>query len=302
MTSPQYDKLYKLLLERRAATPRSTDPIGQRATMELDALPVGDDVDAQVTMLGSVPAETVVARGASEADVTLYVHGGGFCVGSPGTHRKLAGDISHASGTTCAVIDYRLAPEHPLPAAIDDCVEAYGTLVDLYGAERIVVAGDSAGAAIAIMALTRLAANALPMPAAAVAISPWIDYECTGRSYLEKAAVDPVILVSELQGYAEWFLRDQDPRDPALTPLTADLRGLPPMLVHSGGRDMTSDDADRLAARAREAGLDVTHRAAPDMFHVWHVFAGRVPESTDAVCDVGAFLRCRLRYRLKVSA
>jgi len=302
MTSAQYDKLYRILLERRAATPRSTDPVAQRATMDREALPVADDVHAQVTVLGGVPAEMVAAAGAAESDITLYVHGGGFCVGSPQTHRKLAGDISRASGTTCAVIDYRLAPEHPLPAAIDDCVEAYGALVDSHGADRIAIAGDSAGATIAVMALTRLAGSGLPMPVAAVAISPWIDYRCAGRDYAEKAAIDPVILLAELHGYAEWFLGDQDPCDSALTPLTAELRGLPPLLVHSGTRDVTSGDANTLVARARDAGVDVTHRVVPDMCHVWHVFAGRVPESTVAVCDVGAFVRCRLTQAARVSA
>jgi monoterpene epsilon-lactone hydrolase len=302
MTSAQYDKLYRLLLERRVATPRATDPAAQRATMDAEALPVGDDVHVRATVLGGVPAEMVAATGAAESDITLYVHGGGFCVGSLHTHRKLAGDVSRASGTTCAVIDYRLAPEHPLPAAIDDCVAAYSALVDSHGADRIVIAGDSAGATIAVMALTRLAANGLPMPVASVAISPWIDYRCAGPDYSEKAAVDPVILRSELLGYADWVLADQDPLDPAVTPLTAELRGLPPLLVHSGTRDVTSGDADTLAARARDAGVDVTHRVAPDMFHVWHVFAGRVPESTVAVCDVGAFVRCRLAQGAPVSA
>ena len=293
MASPQFQKVRRILRERRVAAPPSTDVGELRRRLEDAALPPDEDVTAEPTVLGGVPVERVAARTARPDRAILYAHGGGFCQGSPVTHRKLAGSISRAAGAVCFVVDYRLAPEHPLPAPVDDLVEAYRGLLETYPPQAVVFAGDSAGAALTMLAATRVKDTGLPMPAGLVVLTPWVDYPCEGPSVIAAAGEDPIVDVAELRGYLPWFLGPYAATDPAVSPLHADLRGLPPMLVHGGGGDALCEDAAALAAHARAAGVDVTHRQAPEMVHVWHVFAGRVPEATEAVEDIGAFVQRR---------
>jgi acetyl esterase/lipase len=292
--SPQYAKVRRLLLERRRATPRSTDPEELRERLSSVALPAGDDVRVTEVELRGTAAEHVLAAGAREDQAVLYFHGGGFCLGSAATHRKLAGDVSRAVGCGVYVLDYRLAPEHPLPAAVDDAVDAYRVLLERHRAKSLLLAGDSAGGTLAVLAAIRLRDAGTALPAGIVALTPWVDYRCEDPSYVDRAEGDPITLVPELRAYADWFLDGHDAADPVVCPLAADLRGLPPMLIHGGTGDVMCNDAARLAEKARAAEVDVTHRQVPEMLHVWHVFAGRVPEATEAVEDIGAFARRRL--------
>jgi len=291
MVSPQFEKVRRILSERRAASPPSMDVVELRRRLSEGALPAGDDVTAEMIMLGGVPAERVTASNARTDRAILYAHGGGFCQGSPLTHRKLAGDLSRATGAVCFVVDYRLAPEHPLPAGVDDMVDAYRGLLQTHPAPTVLFAGDSAGGALVLLAATRLTSAQLPMPAGIVAITPWLDYECTGPAATERPEVDPIVNVAELRNYQKWFLGRYAATDPAVSPLHADFHGFPPILIHGGTGDVLCDDAAALAARARAANVDVTYREAPEMVHVWHVFAGRVPEATEAVEEIGAFAR-----------
>jgi acetyl esterase/lipase len=291
--SPQYAKVRRLLLERRRATPASSDVAELRERLASAALPAGDDIRVNCVEVAGIAAEHVMADGSRDDQAMLYLHGGGFCLGSAMTHRKLAGDLSRAAGCGAYVLDYRLAPEHPLPAAVDDAVNAYQALLERHAPESLLVAGDSAGGTLAVLTAIRLRDAGSSLPAGVVALTPWVDYRCEDRSYVERADGDPITLVPELGGYADWFLDGHDPADPIVCPLSADLRGLPPILTHGGTGDVMCNDAARLADRARSAGVDVTHRQVPEMLHVWHVFAGRVPESTEAVSDVGSFARRR---------
>jgi acetyl esterase/lipase len=298
MVSPQFDKVRRILRERRVASPPSTDVVELRRRLVDAALPADDDVTAESIMLGGVSAERVAARAARTDRAILYAHGGGFCQGSPVTHRKLAGSISRATGAVSFVVDYRLAPEHPLPAAIDDLVDAYRGLLETHPAQAVLFAGDSAGGALTVLAATRLKDTGLPMPAGLVVLTPWVDYPCAGPSVIAAAGDDPIVDVPELRSYQRWFLGRYAATDPAVSPIHADLRGLPPMLVHGGGGDVLCEDAAALAAHARAAGMDVTHRQVPEMVHVWHVFAGRVPEATEAVEEIGAFAQRRFAASL----
>jgi acetyl esterase/lipase len=298
MVSPQFDKVRRILRERRVASPPSTDVVELRRRMTEAVLPAGEDVTVEAVTVGGVPAERVAARTARADRVVLYAHGGGFCLGSPVTHRKLAGDISRASGAVCVVVDYRLAPEHPFPAPIEDLVAVYGAVLESHPAESVLFAGDSAGGALIVLAASRLKDARLPMPAGLVGLTPWTDYLCAGPSFVERADADPITSVPELANYRNWFLGAHAPTDPRISPVHADLRGLPPMLLHGGGGDVMCDDAAVLAAHARAAGVDVTHRQVPEMVHVWHVFAGRVPEATEAVEEIGAFAQRRFAASL----
>jgi epsilon-lactone hydrolase len=294
MPSPQYEKLLGILWANRREDADVAIDV-RRAGMDVLALPPADDVTASPVEVDGMAAEWVVAAGADAGTVVLYLHGGGYVMGSLATHRKLAGDVSRAAGARVLLLDYRLAPEAPYPAAVDDAVAAYRWL--LAGGvepEAIAVAGDSAGGGLTVATLLALRDRGLPLPGAGVAISPWADLTLEAASLDGLAERDPVVRGGDLKRYRDWYLDGTDPRHPGASPAHADLAGLPPLLVHVGEAEVLLDDAVLLAESGRRDGVDVTLEAWPDMVHVWHVFAGRVPESTAAVDRIGAFLRARL--------
>jgi monoterpene epsilon-lactone hydrolase len=193
------------------------------------------------------------------------------------------------------LLDYRLAPEHPYPAAVEDAVQAYRWLLaGGVDAAAIAIAGDSAGGGLTISTLLALRDEGLPQPGAAVAISPWTDLTLQAASIEALAERDPIVRASDLTRYRDWYLGGADPRHPGASPAHADLTGLPPLLVHVGEAEVLLDDAVILTENGRRDGVDVTLETWPEMVHVWHVFAGRVPESTAAVDRIGAFLQQRL--------
>jgi epsilon-lactone hydrolase len=294
MPSPQYEKLLGILWANRREDADVAIDV-RRAGMDALALPPADDVTASPVEVDGMAAEWVVAAGADVGTVVLYLHGGGYVMGSLATHRKLAGDVSRAAGARVLLLDYRLAPEAPYPAAVDDAVAAYRWL--LAGGvepEAIAVAGDSAGGGLTVATLLALRDRGLPLPGAGVAISPWADLTLEAASLDGLAERDPVVRGGDLKRYRDWYLDGTDPQHPGASPAHADLAGLPPLLVHVGEAEVLLDDAVLLAESGRRDGVDVTLEAWPDMVHVWHVFAGRVPESTAAVDRIGAFLRARL--------
>jgi len=294
MPSPQYEKLLGILWANRREDVDVAIEV-RRAGMESFALPAADDVSATAVDVDGMAAEWVVAAGADAGTVVLYLHGGGYVMGSLSTHRKLAGDVSRAAGARVLLLDYRLAPEAPYPAAVDDAVAAYRWLLAAGIEPRaIAVAGDSAGGGLTVATLLALRDRGLPMPGAGVAISPWADLTMEAASLEGLAERDPVVRSGDLKRYRDWYLDGTDPRHPCASPAHADLTGLPPLLVHVGEAEVLLDDAVLLAESGRRDGVDVTLEAWPDMVHVWHVFAGRVPESTAAVDRIGAFLRARL--------
>jgi monoterpene epsilon-lactone hydrolase len=292
MASPQFEKLVDII--RANKRPPGDHPVEKlRAGMERTSLPPGEDITATPVAAGGVPAEWVAAPGAAPERVVLYLHGGGYVMGSLTTHRKLAGDVSRASGAGVLLLDYRLAPEHPLPACVDDAVAAYRWLLQQdVTPGSIAIAGDSAGGGLTVATLLALRDAGEPMPAAAVCISPWVDFTGEAESITTRAERDPMVGIGDLGRFAGWYLGGADAR--ASSPVHADLAGLPPLLIHVGDEEILHDDAVLLAERASTAGVDATLEVWPEMFHVWHVFAGRVPESTAAVERVGEFLQASL--------
>src|SRR4051812_7782758 len=288
MASPQFQKLVDII--RANKRPPGDHPMEKlRAGMEKTSLAPADDVTATPVDAGGVPAEWVETPGADAGRVVLYLHGGGYVMGSLVTHRKLAGDVSRASGARVLLLDYRLAPEHPSPAATNDAVQAYRWLLqEGVAASGIAIAGDSAGGGLAVSTLLALRDAGDPRPGAAVCISPWVDLTGEAASITTRAGRAPRVSRGALGGFAGWSLGGADAR--ASSPAHADLQGLPPMLIHVGDEEILLDDAVLLAERATAAGVDATLEVWPEMFHVWHVFAGRVPESTAAVERVGAFI------------
>jgi monoterpene epsilon-lactone hydrolase len=246
--------------------------------------------------VNGVTAEWITAPGISSERVLLYFHGGGWVLGLYNNHRWLAAQLSRACGMRVLCVDYRLAPEQPFPAALDDCVAVYrGLLQTGVLPQRITLGGDSAGGNLTVTTMLALRDAQAPLPSAGVCISPATDLECTGETFHthHDAMLSPDVALWMMRDYC----RQSDPRLPLLSPIHADLRGLPPLLVHVGEDEILLSDATRLAERARAAGVKVTLRVWPAMWHVWHLFAPWLPEAQQAVDDIGAFVRAVQTFR-----
>lgn len=260
------------------------------------AFPVAADVVFETATVGGVPARWATAPGVAKDRVLLYLHGGGYILGSSLAYRALYSGLARAAGARGLALDYRLAPENPFPAAVDDAVAGYrGLLGQGIAPGDIAIAGDSAGGGLTVAMLVAARDAGLPMPAAAVAISPFADLAATGASIASKAAEDPSLNSEGLAGMAGTYLNGASPRNPLASPIYANLAGLPPLLIQVGSVEILLDDSIRLAARAGEANLDVKLEIWAGMPHVWHGFASMLSEGRDAIDQAGAFLAAQFR-------
>ncbi|HTB35558.1 MAG TPA: alpha/beta hydrolase [Reyranella sp.] len=294
MTTAQLDSLVTLLRSRPG--PETPDVAEIRARFEkmgefLGGAPDGkcEKVDA-----GGVPAEWVTAPGCDPMRAVLYLHGGGYVIGSINTHRRLAYDISAASGARVLVIDYRLAPEHPFPAAVEDAETAWRWLLQQgFATSRLAIGGDSAGGGLTLATLVNLRDRKLGLPACAVAISPWVDLEGVGTSITARAAQDPMVQKDGLLWMAGLYLNGKDAKTPLAAPLHAELKGLPPILVQVGTAETLLDDATRIAEKLHAAGVDVRLAIWPNMLHVFPLFAPILSEGRDGCLEIGGFIRSK---------
>jgi monoterpene epsilon-lactone hydrolase len=241
---------------------------------------------------GGVPAEWVLTPLSQPDCYVLYLHGGGYVIGSPSLYRHLTWRLAKAVRARLLAADYRLAPEHPFPAAVDDAVAVYEWLL-ASGADprRIAVIGDSAGGGLAFALLLRCRDEGrLPLPAAVVALSPWTDLALTGASLSRNAAADPFLDANGIPPIAECYLDGADPRHPYASPLYGDPTGLPPALIQVGSDEVLHDDATRMADRLAAAGCEVVLEVWPRMPHVWHLFVSMMPEAQRAIARIGAFV------------
>lgn len=248
---------------------------------------------------GSVPSEWLIPDGAPQDRSILYLHGGAWMMGSANTHRSLVSRIAHASGTRALLINYRLAPEYPFPAGLDDCIEAYEWLIQNgFAANHIIVAGDSAGGNLTLALLVALRDANKPLPAGAIALSPATDLAFTGKSMQTRLHLDPVFSAGGPTTIVQDYITHHDPHEPLISPLFADLHGLPPLLLHVGDHEILLDDAVRFGEKAIAAGVDVKTVVWPEMFHVFQIFAPLVPEANRAVEQIADFVRTQLRTNL----
>lgn len=285
------------VLEMLRANPLQGDLAQMRANMErgAEATPLPSDVKIAPVSANGVSAEWVIAPGARDDRALVYVHGGGYAMGSLATHRALCARLSRLARMRVLNVAYRLAPEHPHPAAVEDAVAALRWLyAQGFAPSRVAIGGDSAGGGLTLATLLALRDAGGPLPAAGVCISPWTDLSASGDSIRTKASVDPMVTEGPLRQMAAAYLGGKDPRTPLASPLFADLRGLPPLLVQVGEAELLLDDATRLASRARDAGVDVTLEVWEGMFHVWHAFADMLPEAAHACERIAAWLEPRL--------
>jgi epsilon-lactone hydrolase len=290
MADPEIDVVRKIL----ASHPRPTNLAERRK--RLDALgaqySLPEDVRVDGVDANGVVAEWTTTPVADPSRAILFLHGGGYISGSLDSHRHMIAQAGREAQARTLSLGYRLAPEHPFPAALDDALVGYRFLLSSgFRAKRIVVAGESAGGGLAIAMLVSARKAGLELPACTWCSSPWVDLALSGGSMTTKAAVDPLISKTYLEELATAYLHGADPRTPLASPIYADLNGLPPMLIQVGSSETLLDDSTRLAAVAGAAGVRVTLEIWPDMIHAWHLFYQQVAAGRRALASVGAFIR-----------
>jgi epsilon-lactone hydrolase len=274
-------------------------PEQARAEFEglLASVPIAPDLKFEAAQVGGVPGLWVDAPGVRHDRVMLYVHGGGYISGSAKGYRPLVGELGRATKARALAIDYRLAPEDPFPAAVDDIVAVYKSLLDRgTPANSIVFAGDSAGGGLVVTGMMAARDAGLPLPAAGLSISPWLDLECSGASMKSKAKSDLALNRDALlhAGRSYRGAIGGSGRGGQLSPLNADLSGLAPLLIQVGSAEILLDDATRLAARVGAADVPVRLEIWPNMPHVWHLFGFMLSEGRDAIRSAGAFLEAHM--------
>lgn len=299
MSRQQRAEIDAMVRRPRPEGPRSVEELraGFRAMMGEMIVPAG--IRTRTAALGDRPAMLVEPTDTPKGGTILYFHGGSYVVGSPATAMSLTGNLVIKTGSRAFSLDYRLAPEYPFPAAIEDGLSAYRALLDSgEDPSAIVFAGDSAGGGLTVTTCLAARNAGLPMPAAIVAFSPGLDMTRTGESMDTKAGIDPFFTREGLEHTGTMYLAGRDPHQPMLSPATlADLTGFPPMLLQTGTNEILLDDSTRMATRAREAGVDVILDITADVPHVFQAFAGVLDEADEALDRAALFLSQRIRTR-----
>ena len=293
MPSPQFDAIAQFLIAN--PTPPGISPAQQRETAEAMAAqaPLPNDVYTETIKNETVTGLLMAAPDVDDQEIILYFHGGGYVNGSSLTHRELGWRLSAAARARVLLLDYRRAPEHPYPAAIEDAVAAYKWLLASdFPPSKISVAGDSAGGGLAVAMMLVLRDEGVMLPKTAVLLSPWLDLTHNSGTFISNESSDLILSAARLREFADWYLGDGASADnPLVSPIFADLHDLPPMLIQVGDQEMLLDDSITFAEKAEAAGADVTLDVWEDMFHVWHAIAAIIPEGQDAVEKVGAFIQ-----------
>ena len=257
--------------------------------------PVATDVFVESVEINGVGGEWTITPVADPTRVVMFLHGGAYISGGLATHRHLVAQVGREARTRTLALDYRLAPEHPYPAAVDDAIAGYEFLLAQgYEPANIALAGESAGGGLALATLVSLRDMGIAMPACAWLSSPWVDLEMTGETIVSKADVDPLIAKPYLLEAAAAYLHGADPRSPLASPLHADLRELPPMLIQVGTAETLLDDSMRLARLAAQADVRVTLEAWPEMIHAWSLFYQELEAGRQSLASMGAFVHAML--------
>ena len=252
-------------------------------------------VEAKPTLIEGIRAEWLVPAGALPEKMIFYVHGGGYVSGSCSDHRSFVSKFAAFTGVSNLIFEYRLAPEHKFPAAIEDTAKVYqAVLASGYKPENIIIAGESAGGGLTLATLLYLKDKNIPLPKAGVAISPWADLTCSGETYKTKNKVSPAPLNS-WHVFAKHYAGETPLTNPYISPLFGDLKGLPPLLINAGMDDELFDDGRAFAGKAKAAGVDITFRAGEKMVHCYPLLAPMFPEATEAMEEIVKFVKAQLR-------
>jgi epsilon-lactone hydrolase len=286
------------LRAKLAARPRSDDYRQRRKDIDARGLAYGlpADVGVEPVTAGGMQAEWTTTPNAARDAALLYLHGGGYVIGSLDSHRHLAAEAGRACGIAGLALDYRLAPEHPFPAAVEDALAGYRFLLGRGLAPgRIAIAGDSAGGGLVVAAMLAIRDAGLPQPSCGWYISPWVDMEALGETMTSRALADPTVQRAGLLDMARLYLNGADWRSPLAAPIYADLTGLMPLMIQVGACETLIDDALRLAGAAGAADIRVDLQIWPEMIHVWHLFHPELTAGREAIAAGAAFVQARLR-------
>ena len=289
--SKELDTVLEMIRVRSAEVRKTTDDDRLSYERIMSTLPLDDDIETERVGVNGIPAEWISAPESQENRVILYLHGGGYLFGSARTHRVMLAHMARAAKARVLALAYRLAPEIPFPAPVEDSVSAYRWLLSQgISAKKMVIGGDSAGGGLAVAALVALRSVGEPMPAAGVCISAWTDMESTGQSHTTNAESDPSVSKERLLKIAKVYLNGKEPTAPLASPIHADLTGLPPLLLQVGSIEVLLDDSTLLKSRAKAAGVSVDMEVWDDMPHVWHHYAPILPEARKAIGRIGEFV------------
>ena len=287
----ELDTVLEMIRVRSAEVRKTTDDDRLSYERIMSTLPMDDDIETERVGVNGIPAEWISAPESQEDRVILYLHGGGYLFGSARTHRVMLAHMARAAKARVLALDYRLAPEIPFPAPVEDSVSAYRWLLAQgISAQKMVIGGDSAGGGLAVAAMVALRSVGEPLPAAGVCISAWTDMESTGDSHMTNAESDPSVSKERLLKIAKVYLAGKEPTAPLASPIHADLTGLPPLLLQVGSIEVLLDDSTLLKSRAEAAGVSVEMEVWDDMPHVWHHYAPILPEARKAIGRIGEFV------------
>lgn len=299
MASPEVDRIRQFLNGLKTAPPAPIDE--QRKNLDtLNEQLVGHPVEllpgtqVEKVVANGVPSEWIYFPASRQESVLLYLHGGAYLLGSANSHREMVARLSAASGIRALLPEYRLAPEHLFPAAVDDAHTAYRWLLAQgFRPEQIVVAGDSAGGGLALALLLAIRNASDPMPAGAVLLSPWTDLAATGESLKTRREADPWLGADSIAMTGQFYAGQEDVHNPLISPVYADLHGFPPMLIEVGDDEILLDDSTRIVEHAQAAGVQVQLHVWEGMWHVFPLFAFLIDEGKQAMEEMGAFIRTR---------
>ena len=293
MISPQAEQLWDAF--RQAPKQIDLELEARRQAGEQAESPTREPAGVRVEPEPAVDGLWVTPSSGGERATILYLFGGGYVLGSPASRRKTAGHLANAADARVLLANYRLAPESKFPRALFNVVAAYEFLLTREVApERTIVAGDSSGGGLALALLLALQGRDLPLPAGAVALSPWADLACEGASMSSRAEADIMVTRDGLLDMASQYLADHDPKDPLASPVYGDFRGLSPLLLLVGGDEVLLDDAVRVAVAAGTSETDATLFIGAGMQHVWPTWVGALPEADDAITMIGSWITARV--------
>ncbi len=290
MASQEYETFYRDALSKKTTAAPSLEEVRSYIEAYLKEFPPDPEVRFETFSIGELPGVWAFAPEVNRRRILLFFMGGGFIAGSIESHKNLLGRLSAVAGAAVCGVQYRLAPEHPYPAALDDALTAYRWLLHHpYARSKILFSGISAGGGLSLSLLLRLKLEKIAMPAGALVFCPWVDLKLSGESYKTNKEKD-LLSTDRLSWCAEKYAPGKDLADPLLSPVYGDLSGLPPLFIQAGTRDLLYSDAMQLAKKAEKQGVSVTLDVWPDMLHAWQNFAPRFPEAQEALERAGEFV------------
>lgn len=295
MISPEAQAMRKQFIDNNVADYLANTPLKVSRDgweEECKSYPRPEGVSFEEIVLAGVKCESVKAEGVSTKEVVLYFHGGGYTSGSPTTHRILTAHISRVTEREVIVVDYRLAPEHPFPAGLNDAFSVYTALLERgYKGEEIIIGGDSAGGGMTMALSYKIRDSRVVLPKALFLLSPWADLTASGESHKTKVEIDPFITMKGLNTSSDAYCSDEQLKDPLVSPVFGSMESLPPLYIQVGEEEILLSDSVMLRDRAEEAGVEVLFEEWKGLWHVWHLAVGAVPEADRAVAKIGDFVK-----------